>query len=272
MFGLVRNRRSLWPVVLVAAALGMGPTAISAQNGTDAAGQPPAGAFTVDGRIALGSLISLSDGHLQKLADSLQMLAAMPEVRSGDWEQIQGPLGALAESNIPVLLWFAQPDGSYWSVQEGTAAATLSDRAYFPRLLAGKKVMGDLVVSKATGKCSAIVAVPVFRADGSVAGVLGSSVYLDQLSALLRQEMDLVGNVIFFSFDAQPLVALNWDPALIFLEPLTLGGEIKSAFLEMLSKEQGVVSYTFRDKQRTLLYRKSPVTGWWYAFGVVQDG
>jgi hypothetical protein len=267
---MITTKLRLWPLVLTMVTFGVGPRASQAQSSTDTAGQPPAGVFTVDGRIALGSLMSLSDGHLQKLSDSLQTLAATPEARSGDWGQIQGPLGALVPSNIPALLWFALPDGSYWSVQEGKAAGSLSDRTYFPRVLAGKKVMGDLVVSKATGKCAAIVAVPVFRPDGSIAGALGGSVYLDQLSALIRQEMDLVGSVVFFSFDAEPLVALNWDPTLIFLDPMTLGDEIKNAFLEMLSKEQGVVSYTFRDQQRTLLYRKSPVTGWWYGFGVVQ--
>jgi hypothetical protein len=38
---------------------------------------------------------------------------------------------------------------------------------------------------------------------------------------------------------------------------------------EILSREQGVVSYDFRGKRRTVLYRHSPVTDWWYAFGML---
>jgi hypothetical protein len=215
--------------------------------------------------------MSLSDNHLQKLADSLETLAATPEARSGDWEKIKGLLGEQAKFNVPALLWFARPDGSYWSVQEGKATGNLSDRAYFPRLLAGKKVIGDLVVSKATGKSVAIVAVPVFRPDGWIAGVLGSSVYLEQLSALIKQETQIGGNLIFFSVDAQPLIALNWDPVLIFVEPFKLGDKIKAAFTEILSNEEGVVTYTFREERRTVLYRKSPVTNWWYGLGLVLD-
>jgi uncharacterized protein with GYD domain len=131
-------------------------------------------------------------------------------------------------------------------------------------------VIGDLVVSKATGKSTAIVAVPVLRRDGSVAGMLGGSVYLDRLSKRIQQEMGLDDRVIFFSFDAEPLLALVYDPSLIFVDPNRLGEEVSKAFTEMRSRQAGVVTYTFRNQQRTVLYRKSPVTGWWYGFGSVQ--
>lgn len=42
------------------------------------------------------------------------------------------------------------------------------------------------------------------RPDKTVVGVLGSSVYLDQLSTRLEREMDLDNLMIFYSFDAQP--------------------------------------------------------------------
>jgi methyl-accepting chemotaxis protein len=185
---------------------------------------------------------------------------------------LKGPLGEVGKLNVSALNWFALPDGSYWSVQEGKASGNLTDRAYFPRLLAGKTVIGDLVVSKATSQNVMIVAVPILREDGWVIGVLGSSVYLEPLSERIRQEMDLSGNVIFYSFDATPLLAMVYDPGLIFVEPKELGEEVERAFAEMLSHEEGAVTYTFRDKQRTVLYRKSSLTGWWYAFGVVQGG
>jgi hypothetical protein len=229
---------------------------------------------TVDGKVALAALIALSDGYLVKLADSMKMLAATPEAQSADWQRIKGPLAQAAQLNITALDWFALPDGSYWSVQEGKAAGNLSTRAYFPRLLAGKKVIGDLVVSRATGRSVAIVAVPVVRPDGSVAAVLGASVYLDQLGARLEREMDLDGTMIFYSFDAQPLVGLDWDPGLIFVDPTRLLGQedLARAIREMMTKSEGEASYLFRGKRRTVLFRKSPVTGWWYAFGLIPEG
>jgi hypothetical protein len=265
------HTRSRWllfllPVLLL---LCLGSAKSHAQQ---TAGQP-APAFTVDGKVALASLIALGDGHLLKLADSMRILAATAEAQSADWQKIKEPLAQAGQLNVAALNWFALPDGSYWSVQEGKAAGNLSTRAYFPKVLAGKTVIGDLVVSKATGKSVAIVAVPVMRPDKGVVGVLGASVYLDQLGAQLEHEMGLDDTMIFYSFDAQPLVGLDWDPSLIFVDPTKLGQEdLSQAFREMLTREEGVSRYVFRGKLRTVLFRQSPVTGWRYAFGLIPEG
>jgi hypothetical protein len=271
MFAMTASKSRLGALAGMLVILGVGAGVVHAQGSTGAPRQRPAPAFTVDGSIALASLISLSDHHLQKLADSLEMLAATPAARSADWAKIKDPLRELGKTNVEALLWFARPDGSYRSVPEGKATGTLGDRPYFSRLLARKRVLGDLVVSKATGKCTGIVAVPVFRGDGSVAGALGGSVYLDRLSERIQQEMDLDERVIFFSFDAEPLLGLVYDPSLIFVNPNRLGAEVSKAFTEMRSRQEGIVTYTFRNRQRTVLYRKSPVTGWWYGFGSVRS-
>lgn len=227
--------------------------------------------FTVDGQLALHSIMSLSDAHLQKLADVLRIVATSDAARSCEWDRIRVPLAEAAQVNIPAVLWFALPNGSYWTVAQGRAAANLSDRTYFPRVLAGKTVIGDLVVSRSTNRNSAIVAVPVRGEDGSVVGVVGSSVHLDSLSALVRQEMGGLGDgLFFFAIDSAGLGAVHSDSTLIFTEPIKLGDEgMRRAFREMLSGHDGVVVYTFRGGPRTVLYRKSPVTGWWYGFGAV---
>jgi hypothetical protein len=247
--------------------------------------EPPGGTVRARGRIAtqrltvptdvaLASLMYLSDGYLRSVADEFAVLAACDEARTAEWEVIRRPLAVVADANanIAALVWFALPDGSYWSVEEGKAAGNLSTREYFPRVLAGETVIGPLVISNATGKTSAIVAVPVSAQTGEVVGVLGASVDLVKLSALLEEQMALRDGMIFYSFDAEPLVALNWDPTLVFLDPFSLGPEIRAAFEEMLSHDQGVVRYTFRGQVRTVVYRRSPVTGWWYAFGLVGPG
>lgn len=228
-------------------------------------------AFTVDGRIALHSFMSLGDGHLQKMADVLTVLANTDAARSAEWDVIRPGLEDAARATVPAVLWFALPDGSYWTVAEGRAGTSLADRPYFPRLLEGRAVIGDLVVSKSTHRNTAIVAVPVRDRDGSVVGALGSSVHLDRLSARIRQEMGgLDDKLLFFAIDSEPLGALHSDPEMIFTEPMELGDEgMRRAFAEIVSGEEGVVTYTFRDSSRTVLYRRSQVTGWWYGFGVI---
>ena len=229
-------------------------------------------AFPVDGQLAVHSVMSLSDAHLRKMADILAILATTDDARSANWERIRAPLAQAASVNVPAALWFALPDGSYWTVERGRADSSLSNRPYFSRLLAGRNVIGDLVVSRSTNRNTAIIAVPVRGRDGSVVGVLGSSVHLDSLTAIVSKEIGgLDPSHIFYAIGSGGLGALNSDPRLIFTEPMKLGDEgMRRAFSEMLSGRDGMVTYTFRGSQRTVLYRKSDVSGWWYGFGVVE--
>jgi hypothetical protein len=228
--------------------------------------------FQVEGRVALASLVALSDEHLSQVADHFQVLANSDDGKSADWARISSKLAAVQQINVPGLYWFATSDGSYWSVAQGRATGNLSDRAYWPRLMAGHVVLGDLVASKATGKSTAIVAVPIHNATGAVVGVVGSSIYLDSLSLLIKREIDLQPGLLFFSVDATPIGALQDDPDQIFLDPYNIGEpDLARAIREMLSRDEGVVNYQFRGKGRTVLYRKSNTSGWWYAFGRAWD-
>ena len=75
--------------------------------------------------------------------------------------------------------------------------------------------------------------------------------------------------MVFFAINAVPLGAVHSDSTLIFTEPMKLGDAgMKQAFTEILAGQEGVVRYAFRGGRRVVLYRKSPVTGWWYGFGV----
>ena len=250
-------------LVLVAMPFSAGADPVQAARGQQASIEVPAD-------VALSSLMTVGDGYMRKLADSFAILASTAEGRSENPGVFGPPLRAVAERNVPALVWRMWSDGRYWSVQEGDMPGDLSHRPYFADLQAGKTVVGTLVVSTATGHSVAIVAVPIRGPDGSFAGAFGASVYLDKLSARIGAEMSLPGDAIFYSFDAAPLLALEWDPSLIFVDPLSLDPEIRAAFQYMLSRDEGTVRYRFRDKWRTVIFRRSHVTGWWYALGMVQ--
>lgn len=237
--------------------------------------QPTETTFSVDGRVALHSFMALSDAHLEQLADLLHFFAATDAARSGDWQRIRGPLGQVHAMSVPAVLWYARPNGNYWTVQQdGRVAGSLSDRAYFPRVLRGQTILGDLVVSHSTNRNTAIVAVPVRGRNNAVVGVLGASVHLDSLGTLILKEMGgLEERLIFFAIDSTPIGALNSDPNLIFTEPMKLGDEtMRAAFTGMLARTEGTAVYNFRGHQRTVLFHRSAVTGWWYALGVVEQG
>ena len=271
MVNVTKVWRRFVPIGAIGAVLAIGASVVGAQD-NPGAGYRASPAFTVDGEIALQSLISLSDAHLKKVEDMLETLASGDDARSCDWERIRAPLAAAARFNIPAVYWFAEPDGEYWTVTEGHVRANLASRPYFPRVLAGKTILGDLVVSRSTNRNTAIVAVPVRGSGNSVIGVLGASVYLDSLANLLRSEMGgLRDGLLFFAIDSEPLGALNSDESLIFTEPMKIGdAEMQRAFRQILSSQTGVVSYAFHGVRRTVLYRKSAVTEWWYGFGTIK--
>jgi methyl-accepting chemotaxis protein len=226
--------------------------------------------FDVDGSVALASLVSLADNHLRTMVDTLETIAATPEAASGDWAQIKAPLEEAASVNVPAVLYYGRADGTYWTTDRGKQSATLSDRPYFQRALAGQRTVGDLVTSKSTGKAVAVVVVPVVGKNGAVTGLLGGSIYLDKLSTLLATEMHVGPGMLFWAIDPQGKIALHSDTSNIFAEPGKMSPELQRVMADMLAHDRGTDTYTFRGQKRTVIYEKSPLTGWRYGFGVTR--
>jgi methyl-accepting chemotaxis protein len=239
-----------------------------ALTGTASAAQPAS--FSVGAPIVVASLASIVDGHFRTLEDSLDLVAATSEARSGDWARIKPLLERAGKANVEAGLAYATPSGSFWTIAQGRQTVSIADRPYFKTAMTGKTVVAEMVLSRTTGRPVANIAVPVKDASGKVTGVVIAAVYLDSLSKLVQQEMALDSHDIFFSFNANALVGLNWDQKQIFLEARKLSPDIDRAFGQMLAHDSGVESYTHRGATRTVVYRKSSYTGWWYAFGVVR--
>ncbi len=223
----------------------------------------------VDGTIALSSLVSLAEAHLNSVKDSLETLAATPEARSADWNAIAAPLAAAAKANVPGVYFFAKANGTYWTTAAGLQKATLVDRTYFQSALAGNPTIGELVRSKSTGKESAVIAIPVRGPNGKIVGILGGSVFLNELSGQLVREMGLGSGVAFFAVDSKVVIALHSDPTNIFVEPSKISPELDAVGRKMIENEAGVQTYVYRGKKRTMLFVRSKLTGWRFGFGVV---
>jgi hypothetical protein len=181
---------------------------------------------TIDARVGVSAAVALTESHLEGLMSTMQVMAQTAEVQSVDWNTMEGLLAQFEQTSIPLLAWFVRPDGCYFGIGVGLAAANLTDRSYFPKTMAGEMTVGELVVSRATGKKAIIATVPVKEA-GEVVGALGISVFAAQLSHILLQEMDLPEDVVFYAVNETEQVALHSDPDLIMqdageLTPLSL--------------------------------------------------
>ncbi|MBM4444167.1 MAG: hypothetical protein FJ020_02550 [Chloroflexi bacterium] len=179
------------------------------------------GKVKIDAEMGVSAIAALADSHIKGYMDSMEALALTEEVKSGQWEEMEPLLRKVDDAGTGGTVWFVQPDGSYYTVELGRTDQNLSDREYFPGLMAGNEVVGPLVVSKATGKKSVIAAVPV-RRGSAVIGAVGSSIFLDDLSLTLAAEIELPDDLVFWATNQEGEIALHSDTTLIMDEEAKL--------------------------------------------------
>jgi hypothetical protein len=226
--------------------------------------------FNVDQKVALSALVSLIDGHIQKIADCLTLVAMTDQVKSGKWNKMKDLLSEIEKVNISSVIWFVRPDGSYYTTEKGLVTdQNLKDRDYFPRVMAGEPVIGSLVVSKSTGKKSLIVTVPI-KNKKKIVGAIGASIFLEQFSDLILKEMNLPDDVVFYALDKNTQTVIHRAAFRVFEQPTQLGNEtLATAIKEIVSRPEGSVEYVFQGTNRVVYFQTSPLTGWRIVLGKV---
>jgi methyl-accepting chemotaxis protein len=224
--------------------------------------------YVLDARVTLDAYQAAVEGRLEGILGATRIFAATEEARSGDWARMSAPLAVLAaNARDQAAVWYARPDGSYFTVAQGLTGETLRERAYFPDLLAGRDVVGALVISKSTGKRSLIVASPVV-VDGKVAGAIGVSLDAERLAASLERAIRFPPDVVSYALDALGQTALHRAGELIFVFPSDVGGPTLGAAVKtMLSQPEGIVRYHYAGRDKTALYQRSALTGWVFVLG-----
>jgi HK/GC/Chemotaxis protein-like, sensor domain/Cache domain len=249
---------------------------VLAMSVTAAEGNPAVhdqgGMRTAELRSLLSCFAALGEGHIEHVLRDLKLIAMTKEVQGGNWEDMKPLLTEFRNSGtMAAAVWFVRPDGAYYTVEKGLTGLNLQDRPYFPKLLAGEDVAGDLVISKSTKKRSAIIAVPV-KTNGKIIGALGASLSVEKISAMLDREMALPANMFFYALDSSGQTSLHRNAAFLFAYPSDMGSKsLAEKVGEMLAKPEGMVTYDFYG-ERAVVFKKFPLTGWVFAIGVVTGG
>jgi C4-dicarboxylate-specific signal transduction histidine kinase len=196
----------------------------------------------MDTKVGVSAVVSLADTHISSYSNALEALTMTQEVQSGDWEEMVGLLAKVQQAQVPNTLWFVLPDGSYYTVDQGLTDQNLSNRTYFPALMAGNNVLGDLVIGKTVNRKSLIAASPVIR-EGEVIGGLGASIFLENLSNTIGEELALPDDMVFYATTADGEVVLHSETQLIFETSPKLA--------------------------KNVVYETSPLTGWRFALGYI---
>jgi hypothetical protein len=226
-----------------------------------------------DANSLLSAFMSYTELRIRSVQRSLEILAATSEARSDNWSHMNNLLKAYQDSDEGFIVWYVRPDGTYYTVDKGLMDQSLRGRNYFPDLMAGNKITGALVISKATGQRSAIIAVPV-EVDGKLVGAVGVSLFLDKLSEQVSAALDLRPGVAFFALAPNGLTTLHRKTDRHFLDPRELGSKtLKRAATEMLAGTSGTTTYMFDNVTKNAIYKTSSLTGWKFAiaFGVTSE-
>jgi len=174
--------------------------------------------ISLDAAFGVRVIARLAEAYIGGLVDAMHVMTATANLRTGDWDQIQGLLAQFEASELSYDAWFLKPDGTYYKVEGGLASANLSDRAYFAKVMAGETTMNDLVVSRSTGRKSMVLTAPIFNGP-SVIGALGVTLYLDDFSAFLAGKLGFPGSVSFYGYRTDDFVICVHPNPDLLLEP-----------------------------------------------------
>ncbi|MDP7423470.1 MAG: cache domain-containing protein [bacterium] len=223
----------------------------------------------IDARIGLNALVALTDSHFERLIDVMEVLAATSELQSGDWETIRPILAALKHVHIPGVYCWVKPDGSYYTVAKGKQIKNLADRGYFPTVMKGQPVVGDLLFSTSTGKKVSVNTVPIEQ-DGEIVSALIVSVFLETFSKYLIDQLKIPDDVYFFAIDDGGRIALHSDVELILKSRdfFQVSNVVQQAMKNMLQEKEGTATVEYHGVSRSVVFTTSPLTGWHFAIGV----
>jgi len=211
--------------------------------------------------LALTHIISGTDSRLGGILHTYRVLVLTMDVQSRDWQKIRPLLADLEKSEPDVRTWYANTDGSYYTVSDGLTNANLKARSYFPVVLSGKESVGTFIVGYTTGKNSAVVAVPV-RENGVVTGILGGSLYVDSVADTLHH--DIPAPFVFYAIDSEGMIAIHSDKGQIGRDSASIGPgtSFGRAMAKIRSQESGSAAYEDGGIPYQATFRTSPLTGW----------
>jgi methyl-accepting chemotaxis protein len=219
---------------------------------------------TVDAQVVLNAYQGLVEEHLAGVLHSIRAVAVSSEAKSANWERTKPILDRLSKDlETDAAVWYAMPDGTYFSTDaEGLTEKNLSDRSYFPRLMSGKDLEGDLVLSKSTGHRSVIVATPVM-ADGKVVAAIGVSLRLRLISQFVEKNTQLPADMYFYSMNSDALISTHRNIDRMFKHPTDIGDEsLGPAFTNSLKSEKGNLAYELHGKNISAIFQKSKTLDW----------
>lgn len=216
--------------------------------------------------LTVNAYMGLVEEYLIGVLRTEKVIAASSEAQSLKWDSIKNLLYKFSQDlSTDATVWFVMPDGSYYSTESGgLTQQNLKDRDYFPRLMAGENILGDLVISKSTGHRSVIVATPVRGNEKIIAGI-GVSIRIRLLSELISTRIKFPDNTYFYALTPDAKITLHKYADRMFKQVSDVGDEaLESEFKKVLNGDQGFFDYKLKGKAMSSIFQKSSLLNWYF--------
>jgi len=203
-------------------------------------------------------MIYALESNLEEMHSILEILSETDTVKSGNWDEMEETISEIQKRDAHTLYWFANTDGTYYTVEKGLTDANLKNRTYFSVLEVGGKVYGAVVTGYTSGKKSAVAALPVIK-DDLVVGYIGGSKYTEAFEELLTFFSDngLDKSVYAITREGEEVFRFNIDDKVA----TDLGKRMTENTSGLYpSVENSPLKYRY-------IFGSSPSTGWIYAIG-----
>ena len=142
-----------------------------------------------------------------------------------------------------------------------SAGLSVKERAYFKSAIKGVAMAGDVVISKASGNPSSILAVPVKSESGEILGIVGGVLKLDSLvKVLAEQKLGETGYSYIVRKDTTTIV--HPDKSNILKTKVSDLKGMEGLSRHIMEGSSGVEEYTYDNSSKIAGFAYVPVTGW----------
>ena len=147
--------------------------------------------------------------------------------------------------------------------------SNIGDRAYFKTAKAEKRVvLGEIVISKSTGKPVSVVLMPMMSPSGKFVGALGLSIKAEYFTDLLTNRK--IGTTGYsYMIDSKGLILAHPKKEHLLKLDVTSIKEMETINKKMLAGESGVAEYTFQGIDKIAGFAPVGINGW--SIGATQD-
>lgn len=216
------------------------------------------------------SLSSLALNNSEKLGfwidtrkREIAVLASSPVVVDGNYDNIVNYLQNESKRNS-VYMRFLVSDLDGNTYYTDGSKANLSERAYFQQAKSGKIVVSDPVISKVDGRAVIVIAAPIVK-NGSVAGVIGGTVTLDDLTKLVL-DIKVGDSGYAYVKQSDGLTIIHPDQTTVMksnpLKESDADPALKALTERMVQGEKGLTKYAYGGEEKYAAFAPIPGTTW----------